>query len=229
MRKLLLFLALSRFTGSFGQQVDLQGKYSASFIGGETIEFVKKDSFYFGGFYCTYGVHGKGRCDIRGNYLYLYFEKSKNKPVEDSLPPVQISKEDTRDGICTIIITCFDNEGAPIPYASVVLKKDGKMIAGSMADDSGLAKFKVGRMQFPITANTSAVGVDPVKIVLSDNANYTIKVLHRWLKADDKELNNGEVYIYEIDELSEDSILMRPKGSNERFRNYRKQMIKPGS
>ena len=97
------------------------------------------------------------------------------------------------------------------------------MIAGSMADDSGLAKFKVDRVNFPNTVNTSAVGVDPVKIVLSGFANYTIKVLHQWLHVDDKELNNGEVYIYEIDELSEDSILMRPKDSNERFRNYRKQ------
>jgi len=224
MRKLLLLLALARFTGSSGQQIDLQGKYLASFSGRETIEFAKKDSFYFVGFYSSFRVHGKGRCDISGSYLYLYFEKSKNKAATDSIPPAQITKEETRDGFCTINVTCVDNEGNPMPYASVVLKKDGKMIAGSAGDDTGLSKFKVDRLQLPITVNTSAVGVEPVKIVLSDAASYSIKVHHRWLHVDDKELNNGEVYIYEIDELSEDSILMRPKGSKEGFRNYRKQL-----
>jgi hypothetical protein len=59
-------------------------------------------------------------------------------------------------------------------------------------------------------------------VVLKDFANYMIKVFNRMNYLQDKELNNGEVFIYEIDELSEDSILMRPKDSGGPYRNYRK-------
>ena len=60
-----LIFVLSHVSVVQGQTVELLGKYGASFIGGETIEFVGKDSFYFSGFYCTYGVKGKGTCEIR--------------------------------------------------------------------------------------------------------------------------------------------------------------------
>lgn len=222
MRQLFIFLALFNFTISRGQQIELLGKYGASFIGGESIEFIKKDSFYFSGFYCTYGMSGKGLCEIRGGYLYLYFEKSKNTLSADSLKSPQILKQETAGNFCAVSIKCVDNEGKPIPYASVVLKKDGRMIVGSMADESGSANFRVDKINFPVTVDITSVETDPAKIILKDFANYTIKVFNRMNYLQDKELNNGEVFIYEIDELSEDSILMRPKDSNGPYRNYRK-------
>ena len=43
------------------------------------------------------------------------------------------------------------------------------------------------------------------------------------ISAQTKPFTVGEVLIYEIDELSEDSVLMRPKDSRGPFRNYRKR------
>jgi hypothetical protein len=223
MRQLLSFLLLFCIESSYGQEIELQGRYGASFIGGESIEFVGKDSFYFSGFYCTNGVHGKGRCEIRNNYLFLYFEKNKNKSKLDFLRPAIIERTITTDSSSAIHITTVDNSDIPIPYAMVEIGSGKAVRIKTSTDTSGQAIIKVNNDSFPLTVRTSAVGIEPGQLILDSSSNYTIKLFHLQNDFIDKKLNNGEVFVYEIDELSEDLILMRPQRSSERFRQYHKK------
>src|SRR4030095_4724403 len=221
MRTLLTFLSFFILTFSFGQEIELRGKYGASFIGGETIEFVGRDSFYFDGFYCTYGVHGKGRCEIHNNYLYLYFEKSKAKVNRDFIKAPDIAKVKSSDSVAILNITCIGANYTPIAFATIQLRRKGKTSIGTMSDSLGHASFIVKKNDFPITIETSAVGFEPKQVNLEEYSRYNIKIFHKDVLIN-KELNNGEVFVYEIDELSEDLISMRPDNSRERFRKYRK-------
>jgi hypothetical protein len=221
MRTLLTCLSFLFLTSSFGQEIELQGKYGASFIGGETIEFVGRDSFYFNGFYCTYGVHGKGRCEIRNNYLYLHFEKSKAEVKKDLVESPETTKIETVDSVAIVNITCVDNNNKPVSFATVQLKRKNKTAIGTISDSLGHTAFTITKNDMPLTIETSAVGFEPKHVVLEDYSSYNIKVFHKDVLID-KELNNGEVFVYEIDELSEVLISMRPENSRERFRKYRK-------
>ena len=221
MRHLLPFLFLFIIADSHGQEIELQGRYGASFIGGESIEFTGKDSFYFDGFYCTYGIHGKGRCEIRDNYLYLYFEKNKPKTKVDSLRPPIITTTPNVDSFSEIQITILDNNEIPISQATVEIGKFAKI--ETMTDTSGWAAIKVRNNSPSIIIKTSAVGIESGYLKLENGSNYNIKLFHRQNNIFDKEFNNGEVFAYEIDELSEDFILMRPQNSSGLFRKYRKK------
>ncbi len=223
MRRLLSFFFLFSIANSYGQEIELKGRYGASFIGGEVIEFVGKDSFYFVGFYCNYGVHGKGHCEIRNNYLYLYFEKNKTRKKVDSLKPATISKIKNVDSISEIQITIVDNNEIPIPYATVEIENANSVKTGTMTDTLGQATIKIKNNTCPIIIKTSAISIEPGYLKLDNGFNYTIKLFHRQNSLIDKELNKGEVFVYEIDELSENLIVMRPQNSSERFRKYRKK------
>lgn len=213
----LLFGVLSAFSG-LAQQVGLQGTYGASFIGGESITFTGRDSFYFQGFYCTEGVYGKGRCAIRKDRLYLYFEKAKPKPPAPHRA-AEIQADSTGDSLARIEVFCRTEEDTAIAFASVLLQRPGKVPLGMAADTAGRALLTARKEWFPLTIQTSAVGVESAQIRLTHFADYSIRIFHRPYPLN-SELNRGEVYIYEIDELSEDLILMRPAGSRERFRRY---------
>jgi hypothetical protein len=223
MRTFLTSLSFFILTTSFGQEIELQGKYGASFIGGETIQFVGKDSFYFNGFYCTYGVHGKGRCEIRNNYLYLYFEKSKAKVNKDLVKSSEITKIQTIDSAALVNITCFDNSNKPISFATVQLKRKNKTAIGTISDSLGHVAFTIRKNDLPFIIETSAVGFEPKKVVLEDYFSYNVRIFHKDVLID-KELTNGEVFVYEIDELSEELISMRPENSREQFRKYKKKL-----
>src|SRR5689334_17032447 len=95
MRYVLFVLCFFMATHSFAQ-VELLGRYGASFMGVESINFVGKDSFYFDAFYCTNLVQGKGRCELRGNMLYLFFEKALKEKDTTKLPEITMS--DNKDG-----------------------------------------------------------------------------------------------------------------------------------
>ena len=223
MKHLLPIILLVVLKQSYGQEINLQGRYGASFIGGESIEFVGKDSFYFSGFYCTNGVHGKGRCEIRSNFLYLFFEKSKTNKKTDPIKPAIISRTPVVDSVSAFQITIVDNNDIPIPYASVEIERGTSTKIKTMADTSGRAIFKIKNDSSPILVRTSAVGIQPGSLKLEGGSNYSIKLFHQQYDLDDKELNNGEVFIYEIDDLTEGLILMRPQKSSEPFRKYRKE------
>jgi hypothetical protein len=222
MRVFLFILCFFFLTNSYAQDIELQGRYGASFIGGESIEFVGKDSFYFNGFYCTYGVQGKGRCEIRNNHLYLYFEKSKTKSIKDSAKLPVIKRIDNGDSISEINITCVDNNSVPISYATVQLKIKNKATLGTITDTSGQASFSIKKSEMPIILETPAIGFETRQINIDRYASYNIQIFHAKSDLFEKELNSGEVFVYEIEDLSEDLILMRPEKSRERFRKYRK-------
>ncbi|MEO8405372.1 MAG: hypothetical protein ABI480_12275 [Chitinophagaceae bacterium] len=224
MRQLFFSLFLLTASVSYGQQVDLQGIYSAGFIGAEAINFVGTDSFYFNGFYCNYSVYGKGRCEIRNDNLYLYFEKNKPKSKVDTLRAPLISGSENNDSLVNVQIRCVDNMGEPIMFSRVQLALSHSSInMERVLDTTGVTNFSIPRRYFPVIVKTSTIDFDPGKIRLDTAADYTIKLFHRRNAFDDKELNNGEIYVYEIDEFSPDLIMMRPQNSTEKFRQYRKK------
>jgi len=223
MKTLLTSLTFFICAISFGQEIELTGKFGASFIGAETIEFIGKDSFYFSGFYCTYGVTGKGRCEIRNNYLYLYFEKTRSKQNVDLIKTPIIKKLQHNDSLAFVNITCVDYNERPIPYATIQLITNNKAMIGTIADSLGQSAFTIKKDDMPIVLEASAVGFENRQINIETYSSYNVRMFHKGGLID-KELNNGEVFIYEIEELSEDLILMRPEKSREQFRKYTKKM-----
>jgi len=92
-----------------------------------------------------------------------------------------------------------------------------------MADTAGNAMLNLENNSSPIVVRTSAIGIEPGFLKLENGFNYSIKQFHQQNDLVDMELNNGEVFVYEIDELTEDLILMRPEKSSGPFRKYRKK------
>ncbi len=219
MRQLPVIIFILFFTKSFGQVVELQGKYSASFMGAETINFVGKDSFYFEGFYCISGVEGKGRCEILGNYLYLNFEKNKNTISLDSFQLDKVIKTKSADSFTKIKITCVDNNGSPIANSSIYVMSSGKNIIGSSTNENGISEFKIDKNIFPLEIKFSAFNFQTKTILFSEQANYEL-ILGSKKSNSIKLLENGEQYIYEIDELTEDLISLRTKNGKGNFRKY---------
>jgi hypothetical protein len=215
-----LILLLSVFSSA--QDIELQGRYGASFIGGESIEFIGKDSFYFGGFYCTWGHHGKGTCEIRNGYLYLKFENVAEAPKNEVQRETLIVDKGNKDSICDIEIFCRDYNDLPLMYASVILEQPGYLRRGEMADIDGRAHIRVNNRK-PITLKTSAAGFETQTILLNKPSDYILTIFHKGYPIEDKELNKGEVFIYKIESVSEDLIVMRPDGSTGDYRQYRKK------
>lgn len=187
---------------SNAQMVELQGRYSASFLGAETINFVGTDSFYFSGFYCTNGVKGKGRCELLNGYLYLNFEKEISKKI-DSLETDFIQKTIPKnDSVISIKVTCTDKKGYPIYGLSISCGNKG--IA---CDNSGKGELKIKKAFFKNTVKISGIGFQEKIIHVSKAFDYDIKVV---LKDGINEvLNKGEKYVYEIQEIAEDKIVMK--------------------
>jgi hypothetical protein len=223
MKPLLITLCFSIWTFCYGQEIELQGKYGASFIGAETIEFVGKDSFYFSGFYCTYGVHGKGRCEIQNNFLYLYFENSKAKSKKDSIEAPIITKIDNSDSIGILHIKCTGITGEIISYAKIRLQRKHKTPIDFFTDTTGQAAITINPDDFPITLETSIIGFEPKQLTIESYASYNINIFHNLYELPEKELNNGEVFAYEIEDLTEELITMRPQKSSGQFREYHKR------
>lgn len=162
MHRILLIIFCFTVTTSYGQEIELQGRYSAGWLGAEHIDFVGKDSFYFGGFYCTYGVHGKGRCEIKNNYLYLYFEK-RAKIIDPLKPPI-ITKSKNHDAFSVIQLTVVDNNGIPVRNAAINLVSIKFAKFGAIADTLGKAIIKIQNNDFPVILKTSAIGIEPGRV-----------------------------------------------------------------
>ena len=223
MRRLLFICSLFLYTQTRGQE--LQGKYHASFIGGETINFVGEDSFYFRGFYCNFVIHGKGICEISNDYLYLYFESLKSKSKNDSSKEPIILPTICIDKICNISVACVDNKDNPIPFVNVILFRNKKFEIGTCSDASGKALLRAKKEDFPLTIQTSMAGINSVNLKLDTAASCSVKLFH---SSDPeypfKELNNGEVYVYKISSLSENLIEMTAEQMPRLFLKYRKQV-----
>ncbi len=215
-----LFLSVS----TLGQEVELQGKYSAGFLGAETIEFIGNDSFRFDGFYCTYGVHGKGRCDIINNNLYLYFEKNRTKKA-DLLNRSTIVKTPTNDSVLKIKITVLDSYQIPIPYSIIIVEREGSVVMKMTTDTTGQAIAQIKNFTTQFILRFSGVGFEPRYLKLDGGFNYDIELLLQNLSLNYKEYNNGEILVYEIQELNKEFILMRPLNSFDKFRKYNRVSI----
>jgi hypothetical protein len=219
MKLFLIVTSLVFLSNAYGQEVELKGRYGASFLGTESIEFVGKDSFYFNAFYCIEGFNGKGRCEIRDNYLYLFFENDNRK--SDTIRPAIIIPSKNTDSISTIQLTLVDNYDKPVPYTTVEVVTDKGVQPGSYIAPEGHTQLRIRNDVFPIVLKTSALGFNRVNLQLDSSSNYAITLYHTYFDFNHV-LNKGQTWVYEIEELSEDLIVMRPKSGGE-FRKYRKR------
>jgi hypothetical protein len=214
MRNILFVFCFFMAARSFGQ-VELLGNFVTGFsgLGSESIRFVGKDSFYFDGFYCGSIVRGKGRCEIRGNMLYLFFEKASQKSDPAGLPVIQTSNNN--DGVAEINITCVNENTGPIESVSIELIRSNRMRTKLYTDSMGKANWKVKSTDMPLQIVTSAVGYEEQTLNVDSSSDYHILItLHEYIG---REVNKGEVWEYEIDEVSEDLIVMKPAKSTEDF------------
>ena len=221
MKLILILLSIFFIQNTYAQEVELKGKYSASFMGAETINFVGKDSFYFDGFYCINGVKGKGRCEIRNNYLILNFEKAKPKTRIDSLQLDEIETSISLDSFSVLKINCLNTNGDATQYFNVMVTKNGKNITSYAANNNGLAELKIKKSIYPLELKITGIGIVTKTITLKAPLNYTLKLIHDE-NNDIEILNKGEQMVYEIEELTEELITMKPKGSNGKFYKYRR-------
>jgi hypothetical protein len=204
------------------QSVELQGIYSASFMGSESIHFVGIDSFYFDGFYCITGVQGKGRCEIKNDFLILNFEKTKSSSTLDSLHIKKFEKTVSLDSFSIFNITCLDNNGNPVQYSSVTINSKGEKSVLNISDSIGNTMLMLRKNAFPLELRINGLGFKEKIVTINKVGNYSFTLtLSR--RKNIETLNNGEQYIYEIETLSEDLITMRRKNSSGRFEKYKKR------
>lgn len=204
-------------THSFAQ-VELLGRFVTGFrgMGSECITFVGEDSFYFDGGYCAEIVRGKGRCEIRDNMLYLFFEKASE---DKRLPVIQMSNNN--DGVSELSITCVNEKDKPVEYATIELKGANGSKTKIYTDLLGRANWKAASTDLPLQIITSVVGYKVQTVRIDSLSDYKIQI-----KLDDyvgEIVNKGEVWSYEIDECSEDMIVMKPAKSTEDYRRYTKK------
>jgi len=222
MKFYLSFLSVLILQQSNGQEVELQGRYGASFLGAETIEFVGKDSFYFHGFYCLDGVKGKGRCEIRNNYLYLYFENKKPETEKNRPRSAFISKTLLVDSFVNFQLKMVDENDIPIAFGSVVIENVGTRKFEMSTDSSGSVVFILRVNSNPIIIRTTSIGIESGYLELENGYNYSVKLVHQKDSLIGQELNKGEILIYEIADLSEELITMRAAKTSGTFRTYRR-------
>lgn len=224
MRYFLFLLFFSISTQSFAQ-VELLGNYVTGFrgMGYECFNFVGKDSFYFDAVYCAEIVRGKGRCEIRDNMLYLYYEKASKEKDSTKLPEIVIS--DNKDGISELNIQCVNLNADPIAHGAIQIRKSNGKSVAVVCDDAGKAYYRINSAELPIELETYILGAKAQKLRIDSSGDYNVRI---FLKNDlyIENINNGEVRAYEIDEASEDEILMKPAKTAGEYRRYTKKYFK---
>jgi hypothetical protein len=210
-----IFLCLLGFFSlpdSYGQQIELHGAYQAPSTA--IINFYAKDSFSYMSNTIAFETYGIGRYKIEDKWLYLYF---RNKEKESSKIPV-ITKKETSNIYSIINVSCFNYDSTDLLYGSIMIEGTRN---GSSSDSSGIITLKVfNNMRSGVLIITS-VGMEAQKINLDLRFDHMIRV---FLSPVDysPELDNGEIYQYEIKELSEDMIILRQEGAQIDFWEYKK-------
>lgn len=225
MRYLLFVLCFFTATHSFGQ-IEILGSFVTGFrgLGSECITFVGKDSFYFDGGYCADIVRGKGRCEIRDNMLYLFFEKA-SAGNSAWLPVIQMSNNN--DGITELSFTCVNEKAKPVDFVSIELIRANGIKTKIYTDSLGNVNWKVADADLPLQIITSAVGYEIQTLRIDSLSDY--KILIKLDEYAGSKVDKGEVWCYEIEELSEDLIVMKPAKSTEDFRRYTKRQYNVSS
>lgn len=195
------------------QAIELIGKFRYS---GETIEFVEKDSFYYNNLpNCEESFYGKGTCIVKNNLLYLNFENTKNKHPQ--FFESQIIKTKSKGDSSLISFNCKRENGENLIGMSLIIKNRK---IGVPTDLNGNAKLKISNDLFPIIIKTSYLEIDSKEIKLDSIANYNVRLIFKLNVGFTKKINNGESYIYEIEDLSESMLRIRLKNSKGEFFNY---------
>lgn len=224
MRYILFILFFSMSICSFAQ-VELLGNYVTSFrgLGYECFNFVGKDSFYFDAGYCAEIVRGKGRCEIRGNMLFLYYEKASKGKDSTKLPEIVIS--DNKDGISELNIQCVNLNADPIGFGAVQIRKSNGKFVTVFCDSAGRAYYRTNSAELPIELETNILGAKTEKLRIDSLGDFNVRI---FIKNDlyIENLNNGEVRSYEIDDASEDEIMMKPAKTAGEYRRYTKKYFK---
>jgi hypothetical protein len=201
-------------------QVELLGSFVTGFrgMGAECITFVGKDSFYFDGVYCAEVVRGKGRCEIRDNMLYLFFEKASE---DNSARQPVIQMSNNNDGVTGLSITCVNEQAKPVEFVSIELIRANGIKTMIYTDLLGKASWKVADTDLPLQIIARVAGYEVQTLRIDSLSDY--KILIKLEEYVGSKINKGEVRFYEIDELSEDLIVMKPAKSTEDFRRYTKR------
>jgi hypothetical protein len=219
------------------QPIELLGKYGASFIGAETIDFVKEDSFYFIGFYCNYGVRGRGTCEIRNGYLYLYFS---NEPAIPALPPKppQIRFLGA-NSTAKVHITLLDTAGNTVQGAHIYANNrpftaidsmNGFYISSANGQRMGVSdsnvivnlNFNTGTFTQLLAVHTA--GYQQERLMLVQKGVYEVVVWMKPVESSINPLDKGEVWTYELGEIADTWFEARPGGKGA-FRKYRRRYI----
>lgn len=219
MRTIFYVMCLFMTTGSFAQ-VEILGSFVTGFrgLGSESINFVGKDSFYFDGCYCGEFVRGKGRCEIRGNMLYLFFEKASEDRTA-RLPVIQMSNNN--GDVAQLNIACVNESAEPIEFVSLELIRSNGIKTMLYTNSGGKANWKVKGTDMPLQITATTVGYENQTLRVDSLSDYSILItLNEYVY---RKVNKGEVWEFEIDELSEDLIMMKPAKSTGDFRRYTKK------
>lgn len=97
------------------------------------------------------------------------------------------------------------------------------MVTESMSTNGyGKASFAIKKNHLPVTIRTLSADYTSNPVSVTAYSGYYIRIFHKRMPFDNL-LDNGEVFVYEIEELSEDLISMRPEHSKGRFIKYRKK------
>jgi hypothetical protein len=222
MKTLLLCGFLLMQYGLTAQTVELDGYYSAftnPSLEAEQIEFRGVDSFYFRKFGCGNDATGRGTCEIINNYLYLYFSRETAEVKTPATGKTTMGGRTPNGDYNVRLHIIEEKNGDAVPFALAVVK--GKR-QGAVANAAGEVLLKISQFIFPAVIEVSSTGYTRKDIMLPEAKSYEISVGLSVAGLQDKILSNGEIYKYELGEITDDYFEARPVGSKEKFRVYKK-------
>jgi hypothetical protein len=168
-------------------------------------------------------VQGKGRCEIRGNMLYLNFEKASE--LKDSAKLPEIAMSDNKNGNYVLNIQCVNFHADPIGFGAVQITRSNGTTVMLLGDIAGRMSYKINSADLPIQVETKMIAGKTETFKIDNLSDYQVRIFH-----DDslfiERLNQGEIWSYEIDELSEDVIVMKPAKTSGEYRRYTKKYNK---
>jgi hypothetical protein len=205
-----------------GQEVKLLGTFSNNLDGTESITFVGKDSFYYSHSEFEYYSKGRGRCEIIDDRLYLYFENARTKQNAGANKAV-IVRNGNADSMALINLQCLDITGSAIEGATIEIISAGRGGTGYLTDSAGFARMEIATGKFPLQLNVTALHVESEIIKIDTAADYSVQIIHRDHKNGFTRFNQGQTLVYEIKQLGEELVVIRPLGGNRKYREYKKK------
>ena len=204
---------------AYSQVLELQGIYHGK--NGERITFMGKDSFHFEQNECKSTNYGKGKCRIVNDLMYLNFEKSINEKELGESFYISKSTRKNIDNATTINFIAIDNKGELVKSITTKTEYEKEKII-RITNDSTFKEILIKKTKDSIKFTIDSLGFKSIISKLESGYNYKIILHIIRTETFDIKYNKGEKFVYEIEEISENSILMRHKNSKEGFVEYRK-------